>query len=80
MQKINFQDLPSTTTPISATNLNLLQTNVETAIDLKANLTELANYINGTTSMGSIKTTGVSINDNTVNNVAFLEYEVVDTW
>lgn len=33
MQKINFQDLPSTTTPISATNLNAMQTNVETAID-----------------------------------------------
>lgn len=80
MQKINFQDLPSTTTPISAANLNLLQTNVETAINLKADSTTLTNYINGTTSMGSIKTTGVSINDNAVNNVAFLEYEVVDTW
>lgn len=80
MQKINFQDLPSTETPIKATNLNLLQTNVENAINLKADSTTLTNYINGTTSMGSIKTTGVSINDNAVNNVAFLEYEVVDTW
>lgn len=32
MQKINFQNLPSTTTPINATNLNQLQTNVENAI------------------------------------------------
>ena len=32
MQKINFQDLPNTTTPVNATNLNLLQTNVENAI------------------------------------------------
>ena len=39
MQKINFQDLPSTTTPISAANLNLLQTNVETAFNLKADST-----------------------------------------
>lgn len=31
MQKINFQDLPSTTTPINATNLNLVQTNTEVA-------------------------------------------------
>ena len=31
MQKINFQDLPSTTTPISASNLNTMQTNVEGA-------------------------------------------------
>lgn len=29
MQKITFQDLPSTTTPINATNLNAIQTNVE---------------------------------------------------
>lgn len=32
MQKINFQNLPSTTTPINATNLNQLQTNIENAI------------------------------------------------
>ena len=54
MQKINFQDLPSTTTPISAANLNLLQTNVETAFNLKADSTTLTNYINGTESMGNI--------------------------
>ena len=35
MDKINFQDLPDTTTPIDATNMNLLQTNVETAINGK---------------------------------------------
>ena len=33
MEKINFQDLPSTETPIDSTNLNLLQTNVENAIN-----------------------------------------------
>ena len=33
MEKINFQDLPSTDTPIDSTNLNLLQTNVEAAIN-----------------------------------------------
>lgn len=32
MQKINFQNLPSTSTPLNATNLNQLQTNVENAI------------------------------------------------
>ena len=32
MQKINFQDLPSTTTPLNASNMNTLQTNVENAI------------------------------------------------
>lgn len=29
MQKINFQNLPSTTTPVNASNLNQVQTNVE---------------------------------------------------
>ena len=33
MQKINFQDLPSTTTPINASNLNQIQTNTENAIN-----------------------------------------------
>jgi len=33
MQKINFQDLPSTTTPVRASNLNLLQNNVEDVFD-----------------------------------------------
>lgn len=33
MQKINFQNLPNTTTPVNATNLNDLQDNVEDAID-----------------------------------------------
>lgn len=29
MEKIEFKDLPDTTTPLSASNLNLLQSNVE---------------------------------------------------
>lgn len=33
MDKINFQNLPSTATPINATNMNLLQNNVENAIN-----------------------------------------------
>lgn len=32
MQKINFQNLPTTTTPVNATNLNQVQTNVENAM------------------------------------------------
>lgn len=32
MNKINFQNLPSTATPIDADNLNLLQSNVENAL------------------------------------------------
>lgn len=37
MDKINFQDLPSTETPINSSNLNLLQENVETSINTKIN-------------------------------------------
>ena len=35
MTKITFKDLPDTTTPLSASNLNTLQDNVETAINSK---------------------------------------------
>jgi hypothetical protein len=38
MQKINFKNLPSTDTAINATNLNLMQNNIENAIDSIANL------------------------------------------
>ena len=33
MNKINFEDLPSENTPISASNLNLMQTNMENALN-----------------------------------------------
>lgn len=33
MDKINFQNLPNTTTPVNATNLNQLQTNVENTLN-----------------------------------------------
>lgn len=33
MQKINFQNLPNTTTPVNATNLNAIQTNTENEIN-----------------------------------------------
>lgn len=33
MNKINFENLPSTNTPINATNLNQLQTNVENTLN-----------------------------------------------
>ena len=33
MDKINFENLPSTATPLNATNMNLLQTYIETELD-----------------------------------------------
>lgn len=44
MEKIIFEDLPSTKTPINATNLNQLQTNVENAISA---IVESGSNING---------------------------------
>ena len=38
MQKITFEDLPSTSTPIDSANLNQLQTNVENAIPKRTTL------------------------------------------
>lgn len=37
MTKINFTNLPDTTTPLNATNMNALQTNTENAINDVAN-------------------------------------------
>lgn len=48
MEKITFENLPSTNTPLNATNLNLLQTNVENAIN------GYVLYNNDTGSVGTI--------------------------
>ena len=43
MQKINFENKPSTNSPINADNLNLLQDNVEDAINnINFNISESA--------------------------------------
>ena len=76
MQKINFQNLPNTTTPINATNLNAIQTNTETAIngvasdvsDVASTLstlsTNVSNYVDGTTRRGNIKASSVDTTGN----------------
>lgn len=51
MQKINFQNLPNTTTPLNATNLNALQDNVEDVFD-------------GDVPMGDIETSSVTSTGN----------------
>lgn len=58
MEKINFQDLPSTSTPIDSANLNLLQDNVENDIGDLSNLntTEKTNLVGAINSIiNSIK-------------------------
>ena len=51
MEKIIFEDLPSTKTPLNAENLNKIQENVETAIN-ETN-TNLKTLINGVVESGS---------------------------
>lgn len=43
MNKINFQDLPSETTPIIAANLNTMQNNIETALNEAINNMKISN-------------------------------------
>ena len=70
MQKINFENKPSTNSPINANNLNLLQDNVEDAInevdnklDVTAQSVILASCINNLN-------TNISINQ--INNLLVL--------
>lgn len=62
MDKINFENLPSTNTPISAENLNLMQTNVETAINQVANQILKKVYSGYCDGKGTTVDTGISVN------------------
>lgn len=56
MEKINFENYPSTNSPINATNLNLLQDNVENDIGLLNNLntTDKSNSVNAINEVNNI--------------------------
>ena len=62
MQKIEFKNFPDLTTPLSANNLNQLQTNVE-------------NVFNGATPMGNIKVD--SISSKNLFNIKNLSFEAM---
>ena len=66
MNKIDFKNLPDTSTPLSAENLNQLQTNVETAIDGKISNTS-----------GTSQTIGYS--QEYVNNALLDVYSTTET-
>lgn len=51
MEKIIFKDYPDTTTPLSANNLNQMQTNIENAIS--ANASRITNLDNNVESLGN---------------------------
>ena len=65
MNKINFKNLPDTSTPLSAENLNLLQDNVEDAMPIIDNTVSttstngienqaITNYVNTKTNLATI--------------------------
>lgn len=66
MKKINFENLPSNNTPISADNLNQLQANVEEEINLRAPLSTTPQTQSGDTKVTFIQ---LSYNDGWKLNV-----------
>lgn len=71
MEKINFENYPSTNSPINATNLNLLQDNVEDDIGILNNLntTDKSNSVNAINEVNNIaKGSLLWKNQNSSNN------------
>ena len=68
MQKINFQNLPNTTTPVNDTNLNLLQDNVENALNLKADTSSLPTVNDATLTIQANSTTVATFTANASTN------------
>ena len=66
--KINFQNLPNTTTPINATNMNALQTNVENALAEKANTNAIPTVNNSTITIQKNSSTVDSFTTNASSN------------
>lgn len=65
MNKINFENLPSTTMPLNAESLNTMQDNIEAEIEKKISK-ELASY---TGDLNDIKTTGFTYARGTATNI-----------
>lgn len=65
MNKINFENLPSTTMPLNAESLNTMQDNIEAEIETKIDK-ELASY---TGDLNDIKTTGFTYARGTATNI-----------
>ena len=55
MDKINFENLPSTNTPVNASDLNQMQSNIENAINTKANLATTPQTPSGNTQVNSVQ-------------------------
>lgn len=80
MQKINFKNLPDTSTPLSAENLNLLQDNIESAIeDVEDTIPTIENSLDSdsTTDAPSVHAVNEKINE--INDYSTNEIKV-GTW
>lgn len=90
MEKINFNDLPSTDTPINSSNLNQLQTNVENEINFIDNkfnysTTEhaIGTWIDGKTlyrrvyDCGNLGVAGTKETPTNLSNVNYVDWEGV---
>ena len=81
MQKINFKNLPDTSTPLNAENLNLMQDNIESAIptienSLDSDSTTNAPSIHAVKNM--IKTQNVNVNIGVLNSTGTTGSEKFD--
>ena len=76
MEKIIFKDYPDTTTPLSANNLNQMQTNVENAIS--DNASRITNLDNNVETLGNDIST-INSNIETIETNANNLSNIVDT-
>ena len=78
MQKINFENKPSTNSPINGTNLNLLQDNVEDAIDEVSDDIIYVEYTqNYSITTGAGTRSRVTFQTNVPNGYEWVGYEII---
>lgn len=74
MQKINFKNLPSTDTPINATNLNLMQDNIESAIeDVEDTIPTIENSLDSDSATNGASVHAVNEKFSAINNYSTSE-------
>lgn len=70
MQKINFENYPSTNSPINGTNLSLLQDNVEKEFDIKDSEVGDLNSLD-TNDKSNLVNAINEVNNNTISNILY---------
>ena len=70
MEKINFENYPSTNSPINGTNLNLLQDNIEDEFDIKDSEIGNLNSLN-TTDKSNLVNAINEVNNKTISTILY---------